>query len=120
MAGAWTWLPGHRHDESVLSRGVGLRPTMHTSERTHLHGWQGKALMLMERFADARRALDQGARICPHDAELKEALAALDRDWPGGSVPGGVATVHTGDREASAKRCALLPGIPECNAEWSF
>ena len=67
---------------------------------------QGKACMLMERFADAKSALEQGMRIGPDDAQLKEALAALDRDWPGGVIVGGCAPIHTADREVSAKRCA--------------
>lgn len=70
---------------------------------------QGKAYLLMERFADAKSALDQGMRISSDDAQLKEALAALDRDWPGGVIVGGCAPIHTADREASAKRCAVLP-----------
>ena len=67
--------------------------------------------MLMERFADAKSALEQGSRIGSDDAQLQEALAVLHRDWPGGVAVGGCAPIHTADREASAKRCALLPGI---------
>ena len=61
----------------------------------------------MERFADAKSALEQGLRISPDDCKLKEALAELGPDWAAGVVVGGYAPVPSADREASAKRYAL-------------
>ncbi|KAK9843647.1 hypothetical protein WJX81_000969 [Elliptochloris bilobata] len=77
-----------------------------TPDRVYPLVLQGKAYMLMERFADAKGALEQGLRIDPDDRKLKDALAILGRDWP--SAAAAVAPAVDADWEGSAKRARTV------------